>query len=195
MATDEVMEVGSIRSAPHLPRRITPGKDQAMTSQMYNATIELEVPIDNLAGDPADKLLDRFADYHPVLARSTLGRAELILSLPAQSLWQAASTVRHLVDDLPATRVILETSTEFDLRSHADVPHLLSVTEAAQRLGITRAGVQRKIDTGTLPAVRVGNAWAIPAVAAEAAAAAQLDEAAGTAQSRTVVQLRDSGRQ
>lgn len=55
-----------------------------------------------------------FADFHAVLARSTLGRGELILSL------------------------------------------------------ITRAGVQHRIDSGSLLAVRVGNAWAIPAAAVPA---------------------------
>ena len=39
------------------------------------------------------------------------------------------------------------------------------VRAVAERLGITRAGVQHRIDAGLLPAVRVGNAWAIPAAA------------------------------
>lgn len=136
-----------------------------MGNPMYNATVELDEPIEAYAGERAFELIDRFIDYHPVIARSALGRGELILSLPAQGLWQAATTVRHLVDDLPATRITLETSAEFDLRSQAEVPALLSVTEAAHRLGLTRAGVQRRIENGTLPAVRVGTAWIIPAAA------------------------------
>lgn len=136
-----------------------------MSTQMYNATVELDEPIEAYAGERAADLIDRFIDYHPVMARSTLGRGELILSLPAQGLWQAVTTVRHLVGDLPTIRVTLETAAEFDLRSQVEVPALLSVTEAAQRLGLTRAGVQRRIENGTLPAVRVGTAWIIPAAA------------------------------
>lgn len=140
-----------------------------MGTQMYNATVELAEPADTLAGDRGGDLLQRFADYHAVLARSTLGRAELILSLPAEGIWQAAGTIRRLVEDLTATRIVLETSADFDLRSESDIPALLSVTEAAHRLGITRAGVQRRIENGTLPAVRVGTTWAIPATAVRAA--------------------------
>ncbi len=61
-------------------------------------------------------------------------------------------------------RLTVETSADFDRRSEAEVPtRLLSVTEAAEKLGLTRAGVQRRIDTGTLPALKVGSIWAIPA--------------------------------
>lgn len=133
---------------------------------MYNATIELDQHADTAAGDQGDHLLERFADHHPALARSLLGRLDLILSLPAVGLWQAIATVRALVADLPVTRLVVETSDDFDRRSEAEVPtRLLSVTEAAEQLGMTRAGVQRRIDSGTLAAVRVGNAWAIPATA------------------------------
>lgn len=133
---------------------------------MYNATIELDQRADTAAGDYGDQLLDRFADHHAVLARSLLGRLDLILSLPAVGLWQATATVRALVHDLPVTRLVVETSADFDRRSEAEVPtRLLSVTEAAEELGLTRAGVQRRIDTGSLAAVKVGNAWAIPAAA------------------------------
>lgn len=132
---------------------------------MYNATVELDTPADIMATDAGDDLLDRFIDYHPAIARSTLGRAELILSLPAESLWQATTTVRALTTALAITRVIVETTADFDRRSQAEVPELLSVTEVAQRLGLTRAGVQRRIETGSLPAVRVGSTWVIPAAA------------------------------
>lgn len=135
-----------------------------MPTTMYNATIELDTPAGEAAGPRGDQLLDRFADYHAVLARSLLGRVDLILSLPALGLWQATATVRALVADLPVTRLTIETSTDFDRRSDAEIPaRLLSVTEAAEKLGLTRAGVQRRIDAGTLPALKVGSTWAIPA--------------------------------
>ena len=64
--------------------------------RMFNATVELGVPADSLAGELGDQLLERFADHHVVLTRSTLGRGEVILSLPAEGLWQAiAITARR----------------------------------------------------------------------------------------------------
>ena len=135
------------------------------TLRMYNASVELDVRAEALAGELGDQLLERFADFHAVLARSTLGRGELILSLPAEGLWQAVATLRALVERLDVTAVTVEASDDFDRRADIHVPALLSVTEVAERLGITRAGVQHRIDIGSLPAVRVGNAWAIPAAA------------------------------
>ena len=135
-----------------------------MSATMYNATVELDHPASVAEGAAGDRLLARFADHHPVLARSLLGRLDLILSLPALGVWQATATVRALVADLPVTRLTVESSADFDRRSEAGVPaRLLSVTEAAEKLGLTRAGVQRRIDTGTLPALKVGSIWAIPA--------------------------------
>lgn len=137
--------------------------------QMYNATIELNTPAEAMAGAAGDRLLDTFADYHATIGRSTLGRAQLILSLPAESLWQASTTVRALTSGVRAlasgldvTAVTVESSDDFDRRAGAEVPALLSVTEAAKLLNITRAGVQHRIDSGLLPAVRVGTAWVIP---------------------------------
>jgi len=133
--------------------------------KMYNASVELDVRAEALAEELGDQLLERFADHHAVATRSTLGRGELILSLPAEGLWQAIATVRALVAGLDVTAVTVEASDDVDRRADAHVPALLSVTEVAERLGITRAGVQHRIDSGSLPAVRVGNAWAIPAAA------------------------------
>lgn len=140
-----------------------------MAATMYNATLELDTPAATAEDTYGDDLLTQFADYHPVIARSLLGRVELILSLPAAGLWQATATVRALVSDMPVTRLTVERSVDFDRRSEAEVPvRLLSVTEAAERLGLTRAGVQRRIDTGSLPAIKVGTTWAIPAGAVHA---------------------------
>lgn len=162
--------MGNIRSAPHPPPQITPGTENQM--DMYNATIELHLAAASAAGKKGDQLLTRFADYHPVLTTSDLNRLELIISLPAESLWQAATTVRTLTDRLAVARVSLETSADFDARSDAIAdPDLLSVTETAQMLGITRGGVQRRIETGALRAFRVGSTWAIPAGAARTNAA------------------------
>ena len=61
---------------------------------------------------------------------------------------------------------------EVDVSSGAAVwyitklPELLSVSEVAQRRGVSRQAVLQRIESGKLPARRVGSIWAIPAVAA-----------------------------
>lgn len=136
--------------------------------EMYNLVVELDASRDEAAGDFGGSLLEQFGDYHPALTVSSLGRAELVVSVPAEDMWQALSTARALFRDLPVTRVWAETSADFDRRSEAEVPPLLSVTEVAEMLGITRAAVQQRIDAGKLPAVRVGKAWAVPAASVAA---------------------------
>ena len=38
----------------------------------------------------------------------------------------------------------------------------LSITQTAQRLGVTRQSVWSRIDRGIIKAERIGNGWAIP---------------------------------
>jgi len=138
---------------------------------MWNLVIELNAGRDEAAGDLGDQLITEYSDYHPVVTVSNLNRAELVLSCPAEGLSQAMATCRALTRDLPVTRCSIERSDDFDRRTEAEVPPLLSVTEAAEHLGVTRAAVQQRIDKGLLPATRVGSTWAIPAAAVEAAVA------------------------
>ncbi len=152
---------------PTCLRRLPPNTGEENMVEMHNLVVELDASRDDAAGDFGRRLVEQFGDYHPVVTSSSLGRAELIVSLPAEDVWQAATTARALFRDLPVTRVQVETSTDFDRRSATEVPPLMSVTEVAERLGLTRAAVQRRIDTGALPAVRVGQTWAVPAAAVE----------------------------
>ncbi|PFG16265.1 excisionase family DNA binding protein [Propionicimonas paludicola] len=131
----------------------------------YNLALELDAGKEAAEGALGDRLLDQFADYHPVVTVSNLGRTELIVSIPAEHMWQATSTARALSADLGVTRVTVELSDDFDRRAGTEIPPLLSVTEVADRLGITRAAVQQRIDKGALPARRVGAAWVVPAAA------------------------------
>jgi excisionase family DNA binding protein len=132
-----------------------------MTS--YNATIELDLSAGELTTDAGDDLIERFVDWHPAIGVSMLGRVELTVTLPAETLQQAAQTVASLTRPLPVVRTTVETTADFDRRNNAEVPALVSVTEAAILLGVTRAAVQKRIASGALPAVRVGSIWAVPA--------------------------------
>lgn len=140
--------------------------------QMFSATLELEAPAEAMTGAAGDAMLARFEAFHVTLARSPLNRAQLTLTLPAETLWQATEMIRALTSGLTIASVLIEDPRDLDRRSGSAVPPLLSVTEVAERLGLTRTGVQHRIAAGALPAVRVGNTWAIPATAARAPDAA-----------------------
>lgn len=133
--------------------------------ESYNATIELDLPADKITPDVGDRLIGRFIDWHPAIGVSTLGRAEVIITLPAETFAQATSTVAALAAGLDVVRTTVETTEDFDRRSQAEVPDLMSVSEAAAALGLTRAAVQKRIASGALPAVKVGATWAVPAAA------------------------------
>lgn len=135
--------------------------------EMYNLVVEFDASREEAAGEFGRALIDQFGDYHAVVTVSSLARVELIASVPAEGLWQALTTARALFRDLPVTRISTEMSADFDRRGEVEVPPLLSVTEVADRLHLTRAAVQRRIDTGALPAIRVGQAWAVPAAAVD----------------------------
>lgn len=63
----------------------------------YNARIEY----DERRGVDAD-LLDALTDYHPATSRSPLGRVEVTITLPAESIRQAATTALSVAGDAHA---------------------------------------------------------------------------------------------
>lgn len=136
----------------------------------YNARLELAAALDAAA---AEQLLDALPDHHAAVGRSPFGRAEVILTLPAESVRQAATTALALVADAGGDVIALEvlTTADFDRRLGVDVghiPELVSVTEAAAALGVTRQAVLQRIESGSLPATRIGTAWAVPRSAVNA---------------------------
>lgn len=142
----------------------------------YNARVELDrrLPADDSeADDMIDQLMDDLAPYHVAVARTPHGRVELILTVPAESLRQASSTVLAVVAAAGGEPFALEVlpTDEFDRRSEQEmVPAMLSVTGTAELLGVTRARVQQLIDDGQLAAVKVGATWAVLRSSAEARA-------------------------
>lgn len=133
--------------------------------EMWNVVLELDADRDAAAGELGDRLIEEYGVYHPVVTVSNIGRLELVLSLPAEGFTQAIATGVALARDLPVTRFTIDRSVDFDRRGEVEVPPLLSVTEVADRCGVTRAAVQKRIDKGALPAVRVGAGWVIPEAA------------------------------
>lgn len=110
--------------------------------------------------------LDRF---HPTVAPATRWHLRVTISLAAEGLRQAftaaVSVVEHAAGG-PATIVELLTSDDFDVRKGLDtLPELVSVTEAAQELGVSRQAVLERLERGTLRGSKVGSTWVIQASA------------------------------
>lgn len=131
----------------------------------YNARAETTLDLNETS---AEQLLDRLDGYHPAVGRSFFGRTEAVITLPAETLRQAISTATAVLDtavaglgDVVSLEVL--TTADFDRRVGLDpVPELVSVTEAAAELGVTRQAVLQRIDSGSLPASRIGTTWGIP---------------------------------
>lgn len=138
-----------------------------MIAEVFTVRLEL----DTRAGDPV-KVGEQLAGYGPEVGRTLQGRVEVVLTLPGDSLLQAvtsavgAATVATGFDVLVVEAMPVR---EFAERLPApDVPDLLSVTEAADVLRISRQRVLQLIEGGRIPAVKVGSTWAVPRASAEA---------------------------
>lgn len=132
-----------------------------MATQSYNITAELDT---EFGEDTAEALLAPIADHHGAAARSELGRAEVVFTIAAETVRQATTTGLAILETYPwalHSMRVLPTADYDRLADTADLPSLLSVQEAAVRLGISRQAVTKAIAAGTLPAIRVGSAWIV----------------------------------
>lgn len=142
-------------------------------STSYNARVDLDRPAPAGHDDEwTDRAIDGLRGFSPAVSRGLHGGASIDFTLPADDVRQAVTIALSLTADIAdgADIVGLEllTTVEFDRRAGAHMPALLSVSEAAERLGVSRQAVLQRIDTGSLPATKVGSTWAIPEGAAPA---------------------------
>ncbi|WP_250718778.1 helix-turn-helix domain-containing protein [Rhodococcus qingshengii] len=129
---------------------------------------ELDMAFD---AETADELLDRIANYDGAAGRSELGRTEVVFTLPAESVRQATTTALALLETYsgPLLSLRVLTTADFDRLTDAiELPPLVSVTEAATALGMSRQGVLKAIRAEKLPATRVGDTWALRESAVQA---------------------------
>lgn len=133
----------------------------------YNATVELDS-----RDDIDERLLTELDDYHPATGRSPYGRVLVTITLPAETMAQAAKTALLVVGAAarkPLLAIEVMHAEEFDRRlGVGPVPELASVTEAAEQLGVSRQAVLQRLEAGTLPGQKVGNGWVIPRAALQA---------------------------
>lgn len=134
----------------------------------YNAVIEVTYRPEGtgIDGDLADKIFDDLAACSPAISISERGWLEITITLPAESLIDATATALKVVN--VATKsdpvsIAVTTTDEFDRRVGLvpRVPDLVSVTEAAEILGVSRQAVMDRINRKTLQARKVGREYVI----------------------------------
>lgn len=135
-----------------------------MTTTNYTVTVELDQPAEAAVLTRAVEALE---GHHPAAGRSRRGRAEIIVTVSADHVHGATMTALglvalHQLGDPVAVHTQTTADHDRDLGLEP-IPELLSVTEVAEQLGVTRTAVQARIDSGSLPAQRIGKAWAVPA--------------------------------
>lgn len=136
----------------------------------YNARIE--VAHRNPSDAWYDRVLDALDGYSPAISHSPAGLVEVVITVQANALRVAFVSACALVRDATGMDVVVGEvmpTDEWDRRQGlSPIPDLLSVTQAAERLGTSRQAVLQRISTGSLPAQKVGDQWAIQAAAVRA---------------------------
>ncbi len=112
-----------------------------------------------------DEIMEVIEAFHGVYTfREQRDEHAINISFPADSGKQAiaiATAVTEKFGEITGLKVL--TSEEFDRQEgFTHIPDLVSVTQAAQIMGITRSAVIQRIESGSIYAVKVGNAWVIP---------------------------------
>ena len=126
----------------------------------YAATATFSRSLARLGAD----VLPGLDDYAPRASADAGGAARVTITVPADNLGQAIRTAEAVFAPYrPAGLEVIPAGLAERRRAGVEVPELLSVTEAADRLGVTRQAVLQRVEAGTLAATRIGSAWAIPA--------------------------------
>ncbi|WKN47168.1 helix-turn-helix domain-containing protein [Nocardioides sp. Arc9.136] len=137
----------------------------------YTATIDVNRR-EELAGDRVDELLEQLATYHAAIGTSPRGFLSATITVPAESLAQATTTALAVVSSAfgaePIACTVLTTAEHDARQGWESTPEVVSVSEAATLLGISRQAVLQRIAGKSLPATRVGRSWTVPRAAVDA---------------------------
>lgn len=134
---------------------------------MNHYTIDIEVQRDSdLTADDIDRAMDALAEYGAALGVTPRGHQAARLTVPADSITQAASTAASVAAAaIGGTVIRIDAMTEAEAEARVgevEVPDLLGVPEAAAILGVSAQRVRQMIAEGKLAAHRVGDrSWAL----------------------------------
>lgn len=137
--------------------------------QMYTATVEVAAKNSDI-----HHALEVVKHHHGSVGQSIRGNDQAIISLPAESMVQACAAALAIIGQaLPAEPIACEvlTTAEHDARMGwpaAATADVVSVTEAAELLGVSRQRVLQLLEAHDLPGTKVGRGWTIPRSAVEA---------------------------
>lgn len=121
----------------------------------YTATVDIETTHD------VDEVLEMLTPYSGAVAESKIGY-RAAFSFPATNLDDAYRSAMDITAPLGTTRAIEIAPTALLDADLDTIPHLVSISEAADMLSISVQAVHKRIKTGSLPARKVGNSWVIP---------------------------------
>lgn len=143
-----------------------------MSNDNYSITIEVDDKT-ALTADDVDRIHEQLEAFDVALGMSRRGWRSANMTTPAGSMRQAMAIAVSLVESaFGANAIAVEAMTddEFDVRQGwAPVPDLVSVSQAAELLGVSRQRVLQRIQEHTLPATQVGRDYVIPRSAVAAA--------------------------
>lgn len=130
----------------------------------YNATITTH----HLTETDINHHLNTLTPYHVALSNPRTGEGQIVITIPADTLTQAITTTQAIATSAGITidALTIETTERFDtLANEIPMPKLISVTEAAQLLKVSRQAILQRITAHTIPATKIGDTWAIPRAA------------------------------
>ncbi|KAB2806983.1 helix-turn-helix domain-containing protein [Pimelobacter simplex] len=129
-------------------------------------TVTIETAETNPTAARAEQLLEQLQDLHAAVSVSERGWVTIDVTLPAEHVRQAVMLAIAAVEQAGAHAVVAVTAMteeEADQREGWEtLPDLVSVTEAAAELGVSRQAVLDRIGRHTLPATKIGRDYAIP---------------------------------
>ena len=133
----------------------------------------LDVTVDGLptTEDIVDDIIDRLASFGVAVGNDDYRRIVITITIDSTSIARASQAGIALVEQALAEiggeivgALVLPTS-EFDVNvGITSRPAMLSVSETANRLGVTRQAVLQRLQRGTLRGRRVGKTWVVAAV-------------------------------
>jgi hypothetical protein len=133
---------------------------------MFCVTAELDI---RPTPDTADRVVGQLEGYSPAAAPSEWGFLEVVISILADDIAQAARIGVAVLEQETGLRVRtieVMTTGDYDRRDGIEpLPVVMGVPSAAATLGISPQAVHGLIESGALPATRADRAWVLPASA------------------------------